>query len=140
MSTGGRGQFVTVAAGAALIVLGAVAGVSGLFEATAIVRLGIVHVSIGAVISGAANFAIGLFAVWGLGVRDAAALPAIGWFAVLLFAIFGPRPGGDIIVPGSGWDVGVFVVAGTIGPALAAVLAGRLLAGPVPSPEPPPDR
>ena len=140
MSTGRRGQLVTVAAAASLIVLGAVAGVIGLLEATAIVRLGIVDVSIGAVISGVANFAIGLFAVWGLGVRDAASLPAIGWFAVLLLAIFGPRPGGDIIVPGSGWDVGVFVVAGTIGPALAAALAGRLPARPVPSPEPPPDR
>ena len=135
MRTGGRGQLVTVAAAVSLAVLGAVAGVIGLLEATAIVRLGIVHVSVGAVISGGANFAIGLFAVWGLGVRDAAALPALGWFAVLLLAIFGPHPGGDIVVPGSGWDVGVFVVAGTIGPALAAVLAGR-----VPSPRPPPDR
>jgi len=124
-----------VAAAISLVVLGAVAGVIGLLEATALVRLGIVHVSVGAVIAGVANFAIGLFAVWGLGVRDAAALPALGWFAVLLVAIFGPRPGGDIIIPGSGWDVGVFVVAGTIGPALAAVLAGR-----VPSPGPTPDR
>jgi hypothetical protein len=140
VSTGGRGQLVTVAAAVSLAVLGAVAGVIGLLEATAIVRLGIVHVSVGAVISGVANFAIGIFAVWGLGVRDAAALPALGWFAVLLLAIFGPHPGGDIVVPGSGWDVGVFVVAGTIGPALAALLAGRVLAGPVPSPEPPPDR
>jgi hypothetical protein len=135
VSTGARGQLVTVAAAVSLAVLGAVAGVIGLLEATAIVRLGIVHVSVGAVISGVANFAIGIFAVWGLGVRDAAALPALGWFAVLLLAIFGPHPGGDIVVPGSGWDVGVFVVAGTIGPALAALLAGR-----VPSPGPPPDR
>jgi hypothetical protein len=135
VSTGARGQLVTVAAAVSLAVLGAVAGVIGLLEATAIVRLGIVHVSVGAVISGVANFAIGIFAVWGLGVRDAAALPALGWFAVLLLAIFGPHPGGDIVVPGSGWDVGVFVVAGTIGPALAALLAGR-----VPSPRPPPDR
>jgi hypothetical protein len=130
-----RGQLVTVAAAVSLAVLGAVAGVIGLLEATAIVRLGIVHLSVGAVISGVANFAIGLFAVWGLGVRDAAALPALGWFAVLMVAIFGPHPGGDIVVPGSGWDVGVFVVAGTVGPALAALLAGR-----VPSPRPPPDR
>jgi hypothetical protein len=135
VSTGGRGHLVTVAAAVSLAVLGAVAGLIGLFEATAIVRLGIVHVSVGAVISGVANFAIGLFAVWGLGVRDAAALPAIGWFAVLLVAIFGPHPGGDIVIPGSGWDVGVFVVAGTLGPAIAAALAGR-----VPSPRPPADR
>jgi hypothetical protein len=130
-----RGQLVSVAAAVSLAVLGAVAGVIGLLEATAIVRLGVVHVSVGAVISGVANFAIGIFAVWGLGVRDAAALPALGWFAVLLVAIFGPHPGGDIVVPGSGWDVGVFVIAGTVGPALAALLAGR-----VPSPRPPPDR
>jgi hypothetical protein len=138
VSTGGRGHIVTVAAAASVVVLGAVAGVIGLLEATAIVRLGILHVSVGAVISGVANFAIGLLAVWGLGVRDAAALPAIGWFAVLLLAIFGPHPGGDIVIPGSGWDVGVFVVAGALGPVLAALLAGRI--APVPTPLPPPDR
>ena len=138
MSTGGRGHIVTVAAAASVVVLGAVAGFIGLFEATAIVRLGILHVSVGAVISGVANFSIGLLAVWGLGSRDAAALPAIGWFAVLLLAIFGPRPGGDIVIPGSGWDVGVFVVVGALGPVLAALLAGRVTA--VPTPLPPPDR
>ncbi|HTC69793.1 MAG TPA: hypothetical protein VK662_09515 [Acidothermaceae bacterium] len=138
MSTGGRGHIVTVAAAAWVVVLGAVAGFIGLLEATAIVRLGIVHVSVGAVISGVANFSIGLFAVWGIGSRDAAALPAIGWFAVLLLAIFGPHPGGDIVIPGSGWDVGVFVVVGALGPVLAALLAGRVV--PVPTPSPPPDR
>jgi hypothetical protein len=138
VSTGGRGHIVTVAAAAWVVVLGAVAGFIGLLEATAIVRLGIVHVSVGAVISGVANFSIGLFAVWGIGSRDAAALPAIGWFAVLLLAIFGPHPGGDIVIPGSGWDVGVFVVVGALGPVLAALLAGRVV--PVPTPSPPPDR
>ena len=127
-----------MAAAAWVVVLGAVAGFIGLLEATAIVRLGIVHVSVGAVISGVANFSIGLFAVWGIGSRDAAALPAIGWFAVLLLAIFGPHPGGDIVIPGSGWDVGVFVVVGALGPVLAALLAGRVV--PVPTPSPPPDR
>jgi hypothetical protein len=89
----------------------------------------------GALISCVANCAVGLLAVWGLGSRDAAALPALGWFVVIAAALFGPHPGGDILLPGSGWDVVSFVIAGTAGAALAAALGGRLT-----SPKTSPDR
>jgi hypothetical protein len=126
VSGDGRGALVTAAAAVTLVVVGIVAGFIGLIEATALVRLGPVHISVGAVISGAANCALGLLAVWGLGSRDAAALPALGWFGVLAAALFGPRPGGDILLPGSGWDVVSFVIVGVVGAALAAALAGRV--------------
>jgi hypothetical protein len=118
-----------------LVVVGIVAGYIGILEATALIRLGPVHISVGAVISGVINCAVGLLAVWGLGSRDAAALPALGWFAMLALALFGPRPGGDILLPGSGWDVISFVIAGAVGAALAGALASR-----VTSPRSPPDR
>jgi hypothetical protein len=130
-----RGALVTAAAAVALVVVGIVAGFIGLIEATALIRLGAVHISVGAVISGAANCALGLLAVWGLGSREAAALPALGWFVMVAVALFGPLPGGDILIPGSGWDVVSFAVAGAAGAALAGGLAGR-----VTSPNSSPDR
>ena len=135
MSGDGRGALVTAAAAVSLVVVGIVAGFIGIIEATALVRLGPVHISIGAVISGVANCAIGLLAVWGLGSREAAALPALGWFLMVAVALFGPLPGGDILIPGSGWDVISFAVAGAAGAALAGGLAGR-----VTSPRTSPDR
>ncbi len=102
MSGDGRGALVTAAAAVALVVVGIVAGFIGLIEATALLRFGPVHISIGAAISVVANCAIGLLAVWGLGSREAAALPALGWFAMVAVALFGPLPGGDILLPGSG--------------------------------------
>jgi hypothetical protein len=151
VSGDGRGALVTVAAAASLIVVGLVTGFIGILEATALVRLGAVHISAGAVIAGVANCAFGLLAIWGLGSRDAAALPALGWFGALAAALFGPRPGGDILLPGSGWDVISFVVAGALGAAVAAASGGRLKspkspqitspeARPTTSPETPPDR
>jgi hypothetical protein len=135
VSGDGRGALVTAAAAVSLGIAGVVAGFIGLIEATALIRLGPVHVSLGAVISGVANCAIGLLAVWGLGSREAAALPALGWFVMVAIAVFGPLPGGDILLPGSGWDVVSFAVAGPAGAALAAGLAGR-----VTSPRSSPDR
>lgn len=135
MSGDGRGALVTAAAAVALVVVGFVAGFIGLIEATALIRLGPVHISVGALISGVANCAVGLLAVWGLGSREAAALPALGWFAMVALAIFGPLPGGDILLPGSGWDVVSFVTAGALGAAVAAGLGRR-----VTSPRTPPDR
>ena len=151
MSGDGRGALVTAAAAVSLVVVGIVTGWIGVLEATALVRLGAVHISVGAVISGVANCAFGLLAVWGLGGRDAAALPGLGWFAAVAVALFGPRPGGDILLPGSGGDVISFAVAGPIGAALAGVFAGQVLpsktppaasseAPPATSPESPPDR
>ena len=135
MSGDGRGALVTAAAAVALVVVGFVAGFIGLIEATALIRLGVVHISVGAVISGVANCAVGVLAVWGLGSREAAALPALGWFVMVAVALFGPLPGGDILLPGSGWDVVSFLVAGAVGAALAGALARR-----VTSPRTSPDR
>jgi hypothetical protein len=135
VSGDGRGVLVTAAAAVALVVVGIVAGFIGLIEATALIRFGPVHLSVGALISGAANFAVGLLAVWGLSSREAAALPALGWFVMLAVALFGPLPGGDILLPGSGWDVVSFVIAGAVGAALAGGLGLRLT-----SPRTVPDR
>jgi hypothetical protein len=130
-----RGALVTAAAAASLIVVGIVAGFIGVLEATALIRFGALHVSVGALISGVTNCLVGLLAVWGLGSREAAALPALGWFVMVAFALFGPLPGGDILLPGTGWDVLSFAVAGALGAAVAGGLAGR-----VTSPRSAPDR
>jgi hypothetical protein len=143
VSGDGRGALMTAAAAVALVVVGIVAGFIGLIEATALVRLGPVHISVGAVIAGVANFGFGVLAVWGLDNREAAALPALGWFVVLALALFGPRPGGDILLPGSGWDVISFVIAGALAAALAAALGRGVTsprAAPSTSPGTSPDR
>ena len=126
MSGNGRGALVTAAAAVSLVVAGIVTGFIGVLEATALVKFGAVHISVGAVVVGVANCAFGLLAVWGLGSRDASALPGLGWFIAAAVALFGPRPGGDILLPGSGWDVISFAVAGAVGAALAGGLAGRV--------------
>lgn len=123
----GRGALVTAAAAVSLVVVGIVTGFIGVLEATRLVEFGAVHISVGAVICGVANFAFGLLAIWGLGSRDASALPGLGWFVAVAVALFGPRPGGDILLPGSGWDVIAFAVAGPIGAVLAGVFGGRVL-------------
>jgi hypothetical protein len=118
---------VATSAVVAVVALGAVVGLIAALEATALVRLGPLHLSVGALISAPALLIFGLLAVWGLGARDAALLPAVGWFVALALLVFGPHPGGDILIPGSGWDVGAYLTAGLIGAALAALLAGRVL-------------
>ena len=147
MSGNGRGALVTAAAAVSLVVVGIVSGFIGVMQATTLVRLGAVHVSVGAVIVGVANLLFGLLAVWGLGSRDASALPGLGWFIAVAVALFGPRPGGDTLLPGSGWDVISFAIAGPVGAVLAGVLGGRVMptrtapeASPEASPEAPPDR
>jgi hypothetical protein len=138
VSGNGRGALMTVATAASLLVVGIVTGFIGVLQATTLVRFGALHISVGAVIAGVADFLFGLLAVWGLGSRDASALPGLGWFVAVAVALFGPRPGGDILLPGSGWDVIAFAVAGPVGTVLAGVLGGRLLARPAASPETPP--
>lgn len=140
MSGNGRGALVTAAAAVSLVVAGIVSGLVGLLQATTLVRLGAVHISVGAVIVGVANCLLGLLAVWGLGSRDASALPGLGWFVAVAVALFGPRPGGDILLPGSGWDVISFATAGPVGAVVAGVFGGRVLSRPAASPETPPDR
>jgi len=127
VSGNGRGALVTAAAAVSLVVAGIVTGFIGVLEATALVKFGAVHISVGAVMVGVANCAFGLLAVWGLGSRDASALPGLGWFIAAAVALFGPRPGGDILLPGSGWDVIAFAVAGPIGAVVAGVFGGRVM-------------
>jgi hypothetical protein len=146
VSDNGRGALMTGAAAVSLVVVGIVTGFIGVLQATTLIRLGALHISVGAVVVCVANCAFGLLAVWGLGSRDASALPALGWFVAVAVALFGPRPGGDILLPGSGWDVISFAVAGPVGTVLAAVLGGRAMSTrtshktpPDTSPETPPD-
>jgi len=127
VSGNGRGALVTVAAAVSLVIAGLVGGFVGVLQATRLVQFGPVHLSVGAVIAGVANCGLGLLAVWGLGSRDASALPGLGWFIAVAVALFGPRPGGDILLPGSGWDVISFAVAGPIGAVVAAAFGGRFM-------------
>ncbi len=138
MSGNGRGALVTAAAAVSLVAAGIVSGLIGVLQATRIAEFGPVHVSVGAVIAGVANLLFGLLAVWGLGSRDASALPGLGWFVAVAVALFGPRPGGDILLPGSGWDVISFAVAGPVGALLAGVCGGRVLSTRA-APEAPPE-
>jgi hypothetical protein len=127
VSGNGRGALVTAAAAVSLVIVGIVTGFIGVMQATRLVEFGPVHVSVGAVIAGVANCLFGLLAVWGLGSRDASALPGLGWFIAVAVALFGPRPGGDILLPGSGWDVISFAIAGPVGAVLAGVFGGRVM-------------
>lgn len=119
-----RGR-VAAGAGAALVAVGALSGVLGAIEATALLQLGPLHLSVGALLAGAVNLGFGWLAAWGLGSREAAALPGLGWFGALSLLVFGPVPGGDILVPGTGWDVIAFVAAGSLGTITAVVASPR---------------
>jgi hypothetical protein len=136
----GRAALVTAATAVSLVVLGTVTGFIGVMQATALIKFGAVHLSFGAVIVGVANFLFGLLAVWGLDSRDASALPGLGWFIAVAIALYGPRPGGDILLPGSGWDVISFAIAGPVGAVLAGLFGRRVMSRRTASPEAPPDR
>ena len=116
-----RGAFI------ALLVLGGVAGLFSGLQATRLWQLGAVHLSVGGLIAVVANAGFGVFAAWGLGSRDAALVPGVGWFLAVLGLLFLPHPGGDIVVPESGWDSIAFLVLGFAGIALAAIVAGRIV-------------
>jgi hypothetical protein len=119
-----RGR-VAAGAGVALVAVGATSGVLGVIEATALVELGPLHLSVGALLAASVNLGFGCLAAWGLGSREAAALPGLGWFATLALLVFGPLPGGDVLVPGTGWDVIAFVVAGSLGTIIAILASPR---------------
>ena len=123
---------VTAGAVVAVLALGFVIGLISTLAATALVRLGPVHLSVGALVAGPGNAVLGIAAAWGLRSREASMLPAVGWFMAVLVGVFAPRPGGDIVVPGSGWDVGAFVIVGIAGAAVAVVAVGRGAAGDLP--------
>ena len=123
---------VLVGAIVAVLALGFVIGMISTLAATALVRLGPVHLSLGALIAGPVNAVLGVAAAWGLRSREASMLPAVGGFMAVLVVVFAPRPGGDVVVPGSGWDVGAFVIVGIAGAAVAVVAVGRGAAGDLP--------
>jgi hypothetical protein len=112
-------------AGVAVFALAVVVGLLSSFYATALILLGAVHLSIGALIAGAFTLAGGLVVSWALRSRDAALLPGIGWFVGLAILVFSPTSGGDVLVPGSGDDVYAFIAAGAGGAVVAGLYAFR---------------
>lgn len=111
----------------ALLLLGAVVGLFSGLQATRLWDVGSLHLSAGALAAVAANTLFGALGAWGLRSRDAAFIPGIGWFLVVLALLFLPHPGGDIVVPGSGGDAIAFIVAGFVGAGVAAIVAARLI-------------
>jgi hypothetical protein len=122
-----RGRGVFAGAVVVVIVLGLLVGIVTGTEATQAARLGTVRISLGAVAAFVFTAGFGAFAGWGLGGREMAALPGMGWLGGVLVLIAVPRPGGDIWIPGSGADVYGFLFAGFAGVLAAVPLAARLL-------------
>lgn len=114
-----------VGAAVAVFVLAVVVGLLSSFYATALIVLGAVHLSIGALIAGIFTLVGGITASWALASRDAALLPGIGWFVGLAILVFSPTGVGEVIVPGSGDDVYAFVAGGVVGAVLAGLYAFR---------------
>ena len=86
-----RGR-VAAGAGAALVAVGALSGALGAIEATALLQLGPLHLSVGALLAGAVNLGFGWLAAWGLGSREAAALPGLAGSAHCRCSYSGPCP------------------------------------------------
>jgi hypothetical protein len=113
-----------------LVMLVIIGGVVGLFTGVQVTRLwelGPVHISAGALTALVANAALGVVAAWALQSRDAAFLPGVGWFLVVLGLLFLPHPGGDIMLPGSGGDVLAFIVLGFAGTFAAGFVGSGLV-------------
>jgi hypothetical protein len=116
-----RGAIVSLA------VLGGVVGLFSGLQATRDMRWGALHVSVGAVAALGLNAISGLLGALGLRARGAAWAPGVGWFVVVLGLLFGPHPGGDILVPGAGGDAIAFLLLGIAGAVLARLLASLLI-------------
>jgi hypothetical protein len=110
-----------------LCVLGVVVGLFSGLQATRLLLLGPVHVSVGAVAALVLNAGFGALAAWALRSRDAAFAPGIGWFVAVLALLFLPHPGGDIVLPGSGADAVAFLLLGIVGVIVAVVIAARIV-------------
>ncbi len=110
-----------------LCVLGVVVGLFSGLQATRLVLLGPVHISVGAVAALVLNAGFGVLAAWALRSRDAAFAPGVGWFVAVLGLLFLPHPGGDIVLPGSGADAIAFLLLGIAGVIVAVVLAARIV-------------
>ncbi|HEX7105764.1 MAG TPA: hypothetical protein VF218_07365 [Acidothermaceae bacterium] len=114
----------------AMLLIGVVGIVVGLFtglQATRLLVLGPVHISVGALAALVLNVGFGVLAAWALQSRDAAFMPGVGWFVAVLGLLFLPHPGGDIVLPGSGADAIAFLLLGIVGVILAAVVAARIV-------------
>ncbi|HET9186814.1 MAG TPA: hypothetical protein VFN80_02585 [Acidothermaceae bacterium] len=114
----------------AMLAIGVVGVVVGFFtglQATRLLLLGPVHVSVGAVAALALNAGFGVLAAWALRSRDAAFMPGVGWFVAVLAVLFLPHPGGDIVLPGSGADAIAFLLLGVVGVIVAVVVTARIV-------------
>lgn len=110
-----------------LVILGGVVGLFSGLQATRLWELGPVHLSVGGLVALIANAVFGVAAATALRSRDAAFLPGVGWFFVVLGLLFLPHPGGDVMLPGSGGDAIAFIVLGFAGTFAAAFAASRVV-------------
>lgn len=110
-----------------LCVLGVVVGLFSGLQATRLLLLGPVHISVGAVAALVLNAAFGVLAAWALRSRDAAFAPGVGWFFAVLALLFLPHPGGDIVLPGSGSDAIAFLLLGIAGVIVAVAITARIV-------------
>jgi len=110
-----------------LCVLGVVVGLFSGLQATRLVLLGPVHISVGALAALVLNAGFGVAAGWALRSRDAAFAPGVGWFIAVLGLLFLPHPGGDIVLPGSGADAIAFLLLGIVGVIAAVAITARIV-------------
>jgi len=105
------------------VLLGLVTGLLTAVQATRVVD----GVPVGALAAFGANFGGGVLIGWGLRAREAAALPAFGWLLAVFLLIALPRPGGDVLLPGSGAPVVAFLLGGIAGSPASIFVAAALL-------------
>jgi hypothetical protein len=110
-----------------LCVLGVVVGLFSGLQATRILLLGPVHISVGALAALVLNAGFGVAAGWALRSRDAAFAPGVGWFIAVLGLLVLPHPGGDIVLPGSGADAIAFLLLGIVGVIVAVLVTARIV-------------
>lgn len=108
-------------------VVGVVVGFFTALQATRLLLLGPVHVSVGAIAALVLNAGFGVLAGWALQSRDAAFVPGAGWFVAVLAVLFLPHPGGDIVLPGAGADAIGFLLLGVVGVVVAVVVTARIV-------------
>lgn len=108
-------------------VVGVVVGFFTALQATRLLVLGQVHISVGALAALVLNAGFGVLAGWALRSRDAAFVPGVGWFLAVLAVLFLPHPGGDIVLPGAGADAIAFLLLGVVGVVVAVLLTARIV-------------
>lgn len=111
---------------AAIFVLGLLLGLFTALQATRLLLLGPLHISVGGVAALALNGATGVAAAWGMQSREVALLPGAGWFLAVLALFFLPHPGGDLVLPQGGGAITAFLILGVVGAVVAALVATRV--------------